>query len=445
MNSKFIADKKGCIFRIHFLCLLLLSLLFSGCSYHDNNFSYFNMLDTEKRTLKNKRAAQKFWSSVRPVTTLSSSHYKLGRYYQKQGKYSKAIDEFSKALKNDSNFCKAYNGIAMSYDALRSCEMAHETYDLAIECAPQEAYLYNNYACSSLLCGEYQKGISLLTKAGNLSEDNNRIKNNLKFAHSIYDQISNPGSIGTKEVRVAQVDQLRISLPEDRDLKSASIPIHEISRLDAKEAATPNIDVSELVNADSNEKKNNIQIVEINSRVENENVLKRDIASSVDFESPIGKIVPDRTKKVVAQKYLRHSVNFSTGAIEVSNGNGVIGMAGRSADYFRGLGFTVGRITNAKDFQFEESVILYREGHLQLAKELATVLPGAQNIEKAGSFERATIGVKILLGKDMVSMQFPQGYALNPDNSGFEKTNLITSTINVEKLPLVSSVLSASI
>jgi hypothetical protein len=348
-------------------------------------------------------------------------------------------------LKNDSNFCKAYNGIAMSYDALRSCEMAHETYDLAIECAPQEAYLYNNYACSSLICGEYQKGISLLTKAGNLSVDNNRIKNNLKFAHSIYDQISNLGSIGTKEVQVAQVDQLRISLPEDRDLKSASIPIHEISRLDAKEVATPSIDVSELVNADSNEKKNNIQIVDTNSRVENENVLKQDIASSVDFESPIGKIVPDRTKKVVAQKYLRHSVNFSTGAIEVSNGNGVRGMAGRSADYFRGLGFTVGRITNAKDFQFEESVILYREGHLQLAKELATAIPGAQNVEKVGSFERASIGVKILLGKDMVNMQFPHGYVLNPDNSGFEENNLITSTINVEKLTLVSSVLSASI
>lgn len=445
MNWKLIAEKKNCIFRIHFLCLLLLPLLFSGCSYHDKNLSYFNMLDTEKRTLKNKRAAQKFWSSVRPVTTLSSSHYKLGRYYQKQGKYSKAIDEFSKALKNDSNFCKAYNGIAMSYDALRSCEMAHETYDHAIECAPQEAYLYNNYACSSLLCGEYQKGISLLTKAGNLSEDNNRIKNNLKFAHSIYEQISSQGSIGTKEVQVAQVDQLRIGLPEDRDLKSVSFPIHEISGLVPKKPAPPSIDVGVLISADSNEKKNMDQIVEINSRVENENVLKRYIASSTDFESPIVKIVPDRTKKIVAQNYLSRPVHFTNNAIEVSNGNGVRGMAGRSADYFRGLGFTVGRITNAKDFQFEESVILYREGHLQLAKELAMVMPGAQNIEKVGSFERAKIGVKVLLGKDMVTMQFPHGYVLNPDKRKSEKTNFIASTINVEKLRVASRVLPGSI
>ena len=445
MNWKLIAEKKNCIFRIHFLCLLLLSLLFSGCSYHDSNFSYFNMLDTEKRTLKNKRAAQKFWSSVRPVTTLSSSHYKLGRYYQKQGKYSKAIDEFSKALKNDSNFCKAYNGIAMSYDALRSCEMAHETYDQAIECAPQEAYLYNNYACSSLLCGEYQKGLSLLTKAGDLSEDNNRIKNNLKFAHSIYNQISKTGSMVANEVKVAQVDQLRISLPEDRDLKSTSIPIHEISGFVTEKTAPPSIDVGVLISADSNERKNNIQIVEITSRVENENVLKRHIASSVDFESPTVKIVPDRIKKVGVQKDLKRPAHFTTGAIEVSNGNGTRGMAGRSADYFRGLGFTVGRITNAKDFQFEESVILYREGHLQLAKELATVIPGAQNIEKVGSFERAKIGVKVLLGKDMVNMQFPHGYALNPDNTSSERTNLIASTINVEKLRVASGVSSASI
>ena len=102
MNRKLIAEKKNCIFRIHFLCLLLFPLLFSGCSYHDNNFSYFNMLDTEKRTVQNKRAAEKFWSTVRPVSTLSASHYKLGRYYQQQGKYTKAIDEFSKALRNDN-------------------------------------------------------------------------------------------------------------------------------------------------------------------------------------------------------------------------------------------------------------------------------------------------------------------------------------------------------
>ena len=136
---------------------------------------------------------------------------------------------------------------------------------------------------------------------------------------------------------------------------------------------------------------------------------------------------------------------FTTGDIEVSNGNGIRGMAGRSADYFRGLGFTVGRVTNAKDFKFEESVIFYEEGHLQLAKEIARVIPGAQNLEKVSSLERASIGVKILLGKDIVSMQFPQGYVLNSGNSSFDKTNLITSSINVKKLRLISSVLPASI
>ena len=85
------------------------------------------MLDTEKRTLKNKKAAEKFWSSVRPVSTLSTSHYKLGRYYQQQGKYSKSITEFIKAVRNDSSYCKAYNGIAMSYDALKRCEKASDS------------------------------------------------------------------------------------------------------------------------------------------------------------------------------------------------------------------------------------------------------------------------------------------------------------------------------
>jgi hypothetical protein len=93
--------------------------------------------------------------------------------------------------------------------------------------------------------------------------------------------------------------------------------------------------------------------------------------------------------------------------IEVSNGNGVTGMAGKSADYFRRLGFSVGRITNAKDFRFHDSIIFYEEGYLQVAKQLAEVTPGVQMIEKVDSLGGRSIGVKILLGKDLANTQFP--------------------------------------
>ncbi len=185
MNRKKIAGKGRIVCCANIFCLLLLSLFMNGCSYHDQQYSYFNMLDQQKRTQSNKQAAEKFWSSVRPVSTLSNSFYQLGRHYLQKGQYDKAIGEFSKALRNDMNYCKAYNGIAMSYDALRNCDAARTSYDQALQCAPDQAYMYNNYACSSLLCGDYQKSVALLQKAEKLAGGNVRIKNNLKFAQDV--------------------------------------------------------------------------------------------------------------------------------------------------------------------------------------------------------------------------------------------------------------------
>ena len=114
-------------------------------------------------------------------------------------------------------------------------------------------------------------------------------------------------------------------------------------------------------------------------------------------------------------------------------------MAGKSADYFRGYGFDIRRITNAKHFRFNDSMIFYREGYLQVAKELAKVIPGAQDMEKVDSLGRSSIGVRVLLGKDLVNMQFPQSYAPNVvDDSGLGKKQLVVQRINIANLSVVN-------
>lgn len=228
MKRELITPKTRNVWRINFLSLLLFSLFLSGCGYHDSHFSYFNMLDTEKKTLKNKKAAEKFWSSVRPMSSLSTSHYKLGRYYQHQGKYAESIAEFRKAVRNDSNYCKAYNGIAMSYDALNRCEKAHDSYEKALQCDSTGAYLYNNYACSSLLCGDYEKGLALLHEAERLAEDNNRIKNNLKLAQTIVDLEKNSDELGTKELSGAMASGTFSEIAEHINETSFIDPIFKI-------------------------------------------------------------------------------------------------------------------------------------------------------------------------------------------------------------------------
>jgi len=372
--------------RLKLLVLLCLLLLSGGCSFHADQFSYFNMLDDEKRTLQNREAAQKFWSTVRRIDTISASHYKLGRYYQQQGKYDKAIVEFSKALANDKAFCKAYNGMAMSYDALKQCKIAHSVYKKAIQCDSQQAYIYNNFACSSLLCGEYQQGIDLLRKAEALSKENTRIRNNLKLAHA-----------------AAQRDNTVNSSPR-LDMQSLTV---------AEKILAPQPDKNIIASRNQFTGRS-----EPATRDDRANHLPSKIADGLALTAGTGEtgdktkisLAPEPTIKIDVRSSKAASLNFTNVAFEVSNGNGVTGMAGRSADYLRDNGFSIRRITNADHFQFAESIIYYRKGYLQAAQKLAGAIPGAQDLKEVDDLGRSYIGVRLLLGRDLVKMHFPDDY-----------------------------------
>lgn len=361
--------KTETIWRVNFLCLLLLSLFMSGCSYHDSQFSYFNMLDTEKRTQENQKAVEKFWSSTRPVSTLSASHYKLGRYYQQQKKYAKAVEQFSKAVRNDSRYCKAYNALGMSYDALTDCDLAYDAYERAVQCDPQAAYLYNNYGCSNILCGDYEKGLALLFMAEQLSGDNSRIKNNIKLAQRLVERKNNVG--------LSALHDATLALAPETALDQVG-----------NEGQSAEASVEESV---------------------------EDLQSAASTNTVVDTLVTEQAKKMSLQDQTVPAEQYAKGAVEVSNGNGVTGMARRSADYLRGYGFDIRRITNAKHFRFDYSMIYYKKGYLQLAKELAKVIPGAQNLEKVDALGRESLGVRILLGRDLVKMKFPEGHAGNAE------------------------------
>ena len=96
----------------------------------------------------------------------------------------------------------------------------------------------------------------------------------------------------------------------------------------------------------------------------------------------IEKLSADKTKKILLPNNNLPAPNYAQKAIEISNGNGVTGMAGRSAEYLRGYGFNVGRITNAENFRFQESIIYYRDGYLPVAQRARGNYPRGSKPEK---------------------------------------------------------------
>lgn len=419
MENKKIIALRSIVCSAKLSCLLLFFLLLTGCSSPNKQFSYFNMLEEQKRTTVNKQAAEKFWASVRPVSTLSDSHYRLGRHYQQKGKYEKSINEFEKALRNDPSYCKAHNGIAMSYDALKRCQPAHNAYKLALQCAPDEAYVYNNYGCSNLLCGDYSRGVELLSQAERLAERNTRIKNNLIIAHSVVNKgnLSNILSARQKPIRVPEPEPAALmpmnETPTTNLIEELPLPLHQTISSDV--IVTNNFPIDNTPSPPAE-----LPIIA-------DEKTDQFFTVAEAKEEPVSiKFLAVKTKRILSPK-------LTSVAVEVSNGNGTTGMAGRSAEFLRSHGFEVKRITNAQHFHFEESVIFYREGYLQTAQEIAAIIPGSQDLRKIDAMGKgiASVGVRVLLGRDLIAMRFPESFSGVAECSGHTNEYIMQNSVAI--------------
>ena len=88
--------------------------------------------------------------------------------------------------------------------------------------------------------------------------------------------------------------------------------------------------------------------------------------------------------------------------VEVSNGNGVNGMARKVGKFLNGLGYSASRLTNQKPYQAISSVIQYREGYQIEAQRIQMDFP--QSIELVQRKDlRADVSIRILLGKDIAT------------------------------------------
>ena len=88
--------------------------------------------------------------------------------------------------------------------------------------------------------------------------------------------------------------------------------------------------------------------------------------------------------------------------IEVSNGNGVNGMARRVASYLRKKGFTVARLNNANSFDHVTTKILYYNGYLQDVHRVLQEIPAQLDARNIIELQRLGNRIKILIGKDMI-------------------------------------------
>ncbi|MBA5686227.1 LytR C-terminal domain-containing protein [Rugamonas apoptosis] len=88
----------------------------------------------------------------------------------------------------------------------------------------------------------------------------------------------------------------------------------------------------------------------------------------------------------------------ATPRLEISNGNGVTGLAKRYRSVLGKLGILASRLSNARPFRQQASIIEYRPGFAAQAASLQKALPGRTALQQSDALTRAD--VRLLLGKD---------------------------------------------
>ncbi len=86
--------------------------------------------------------------------------------------------------------------------------------------------------------------------------------------------------------------------------------------------------------------------------------------------------------------------------VEVLNGSGVHGLAGKAADFLESAGFNVVNVGNAETFDFERTQVISRIEEMTPAKEVAITLKGAELIKRVEEISAAMVTVIIGLDFD---------------------------------------------
>lgn len=133
------------------------------------------------------------------------------------------------------------------------------------------------------------------------------------------------------------------------------------------------------------------RLVQISPNVFEFRMAQADQTITILTGASTGETIAPRNSDEVASQHVR---------IEVSNGNGVAGMARQVSAFLQQNGFAKARLTDRQPFQQAQTEIHYRPGNYVLAGKISQMMPKQARLLESSSL-RSDIHVRVLLGKDV--------------------------------------------
>jgi tetratricopeptide (TPR) repeat protein len=306
--------------------------------------------------------------------------YRLGRYYQGQTRYVEAVLAYREALRLNPQLADAYNGLGVTYAEQGRYEESVEALRIAVELSPNAAYLHGNLGYALMLSGSNEEALRALERARSLDPTNEKVLSNVRLAQQRLGRLDERRSVaetaaatdvaGQTDARVSAATIEHAAAPNsDPKLVAVSTSVYEVQSLEH----FPATGAQQLHTIEPSARDANVEVPQASSE-------KADVTALQERQA--------------APRTFR---------LEISNGNGVKGLAKRAARFFDRHGIQTARLTNHKGFQQATTVVQFRPGHSAEANDVRAMLsPEYVPIVQSDTL-RSDIHVRVLLGKDLRS------------------------------------------
>jgi Flp pilus assembly protein TadD len=287
--------------------------------------------------------------AVQPVLAVNGAEgmYRLGRYYEGQARFEQAINAYREAIRRDPLMVEAYTALGTSLAAQQRHDDAIRQFQAAIVLAPNAAHLHNNLGYAYLLSGQTEQAVKALEEAQRLDPAHAKSAENLLVAQS----------------------KLGNSAPQTVSSPSTTPAVQAITM------PRPGTSLVEVAP----------QVFELRTSPKARHFEKIEALPLPPLPEP--------------QPRATSTPSFK---LEISNGNGVLGLAKRVAGRLVGAGVRTARLTNQRPFDQPTTEVHYREGYAAAAAALASKLQHPVQVKPKHDLA-SHIDVRLVLGKDVLS------------------------------------------
>jgi len=370
------------------------------------------------------------------------AYSRMGVSYDLLKDHAQAVEWYQNALELEPNLDYVENNLGYSYLLQGHHEKAISAFQRAIALNGREIRFHNNLGLTYAINGQLDKALEEFTLGGDASKAHFNVaqfyyKSGLyQLAQFHYSTaLSLDPSFAHARVALKAVNALvRILKPETLTIETEEENPSEPFAFGQMEPGRPTSPVSSVTPEtlpgsnhlrDTGEDLNvqaGSEAIDFQGRMvpaesrkigrEDESSLKHTVFGSAE-EEKLETLISIEKSKSQAESFPLHdshprekdSVTLKRFGIEVSNGNGINGMARRVGQYLKTRGLEVSRLTNANHFNYRVSKIYYQEGYQEAASHLAAQLPALDAMEETKRFDRPNIKIKLLIGKDLIPYQ----------------------------------------